>query len=667
MSRRRVPMGWLRGMALLGASFLATVVWVVWDEIHVEWRIFQARFSALEETTRAEESPAGEDERLGVQQIWLEDLGRVDRCTTCHAAIADSESGRDADHPLRSHPGAWIERHGPQRFGCTVCHGGQGAATTYRDAAHRAIPYWPEPMRSPELMEAGCGVCHRERNPRRAFWLATGRARIAESNCVACHDVPGFDKKDVRAPRLDGVGLKVAPAWLSMWIGDPRSYLPRSRMPDFRLDSREIDALAAFLSAERAVAPIMIATVDWSRADAERGGTLFRSSRCVTCHAVNGRGGVTGPELSRVASKASRAALFSFIENPHRHQPDTLMPRFRFRDEDLRDLAEFATTEWFDDTLGSAAIDLAPSDTASIAAGREVFVRRGCYACHSLASVPALAKIGPKLAGVGDRIVDMGFLDRQRIAPSLPNWIHTKLRAPETMARSARMPTFGFDPAAAASVSVALLSLRLSEPPPERLTNDPALVSYDPQGVIGALIRRYRCLSCHTVGGDGGALSTVALDVIGSQLHADHFTSFLINPFAVRVNLAERMPALNVAPDEASRLAAYFTTVFVDDGLDAAPLMPSGAAARGRELYQTLGCRACHAIEDGGGYVGPDLNGVGLRLRSGWTASWLRDPQKWKPGTLMTDYDVTDAQAADLTAYLLGFRRSPTAFTGGAQ
>jgi cytochrome c2 len=662
-----VPTGWLRGLSLLGASFLASVVWIVWDEIHVEWRLWQERLVSLEKTSRSTESPPGEDERMGIQQIWLKDLGRVDRCTTCHLAIADSALVRVAENPLRPHPGTWLEKHAPQRFGCTVCHGGQGDATSYRDAAHRAIPHWPEPMRSPDLMEAGCGVCHHERRPRRAFWLATGRTRIAESNCVACHDIPGFDVDDVRAPRLDGIGLKVSVKWLRRWLDDPRSYLPRSRMPNFRLNQTERNALAAFLSAERAVAPLEVASVDWDRADADRGGTSFRSSRCVTCHAVDGRGGTTGPELTRVASKATREAIFSFVKNPHHHQPDTLMPRFRFADEEIRDIVEHATTEWFDVALGTATTAPVPTDERSITAGRAVFVRRGCYACHSLASVPAPAKIGPKLSGVGDRIVDMSFLERQRIAPSLPNWIFTKLRAPETMARAARMPTFGFTPVEAASIDVALLGLRAAELSSERLTSDPPLLPYDPQGAIGALVRRYRCMSCHTVGGDGGTLSTVALDTIGSQLRPEHLESFLSNPFAVRVNVAERMPSLKITPDEASALTNYLTTVFIVDGLEKEPIIHSGAASRGREQYRTLGCRGCHAIEDGGGYVGPDLNGVGLRLRAGWLVSWLRDPQKWKPGVLMTGYDISDGQTVELAAYLLGFRRSPTAFAGGAQ
>ena len=137
--------------------------------------------------------------RRGCRQVWLPDLDRVDRCTSCHLGIATPER-RDAPQPFRAHPGRWLETHRPDRYGCTACHGGQGEATTFRGAAHQAIPDWPEPMASRELMEARCGTCHKERRPKGTDWLDRGRALMADRNCVACHEVPGHDLAEVRTP-----------------------------------------------------------------------------------------------------------------------------------------------------------------------------------------------------------------------------------------------------------------------------------------------------------------------------------------------------------------------------------------------------------------------------------------------------------------------------------
>ncbi len=110
------------------------------------------------------------------------------------------------------------------------------------------------------------------------------------------------------------------------------------------------------------------------------------------------------------------------------------------------------------------------------------------------------------------------------------------------------MPTFGFDQRQAAELAVALASLRLREMPVSRTTRDRALSFDEPQGEFGALVRRYRCLSCHSLAGAGGALSTVSLDRIGSQLRRDYIEAFLLEPVAVRVALAERMPKLGMTP-----------------------------------------------------------------------------------------------------------------------
>ena len=54
---------------------------------------------------------------------------------------------------------------------------------------------------------------------------------------------------------------------------------------------------------------------------------------------------MTGPALAGVATRLSEDEgldcdwLYSWIRDPHRLQPDTLMPRFRLADDEVRDLA----------------------------------------------------------------------------------------------------------------------------------------------------------------------------------------------------------------------------------------------------------------------------------------------------------------------------------------
>lgn len=89
----------------------------------------------------------------------------------------------------------------------------------------------------------------------------------------------------------------------------------------------------------------------------------------------------------------------------------------------------------------------------------------------------------------------------------------------------------------------------------------------------------------------------------------------------------------------------------------------AGSAARGAELFRTLTCANCHAIQ---GVVkrstaGPDLTHLASRRRLGSgivpntpenLRRWLVNPQDVKPGALMPNFKLNETQLDDLVAYL---------------
>jgi mono/diheme cytochrome c family protein len=355
--------------------------------------------------------------------------------------------------------------------------------------------------------------------------------------------------------------------------------------------------------------------------------------------------------LTRIGDKVRRDWLVSFLANPHRTQPDTPMLQYRLTADQIRDVAAFLLDEYrTTDTPESAA---PYQDPRAVAAGREVFLRRGCPSCHELPGLTESGRIGPSLAGIADRDPDELPYGSNVVRHTTENYLFLKVLMPDALGQPSSMPTFSFTPDQAAKIALALASMRKADLPASYVRNPPPPVPFRPAGPFGALVDRYRCLSCHSVGGYGGTLSTVPLDRIGSQLKPDYLVSYLLNPGAVRVSVEARMPVFHMLPEEAKLIADYLSTVFLDDELERydARFTPA-EIRRGQGLYDQLGCAACHQLGTVGGYVGPELSESGDRLKAGWVAAFLKAPERYKAGTLQPDYGLSDADTRALTAYL---------------
>ncbi len=95
------------------------------------------------------------------------------------------------------------------------------------------------------------------------------------------------------------------------------------------------------------------------------------------------------------------------------------------------------------------------------------------------------------------------------------------------------------------------------------------------------------------------------------------------------------------------------------------PAPPAGDAARGEELFNSIGCTGCHLRDAAGGrdrdpepfrLQGPNLIRLGSKVEAPWLFAWLRDPKRYAPQTLMPNLRLSEAEAADLTAFLLSSR-----------
>jgi mono/diheme cytochrome c family protein len=73
------------------------------------------------------------------------------------------------------------------------------------------------------------------------------------------------------------------------------------------------------------------------------GRTVFQSSGCARCHAIGGKGGRMGPDLSHVGAERSAKWIMDHVRNPQAHEPSSRMPAFegRMSDQNLQALGAY--------------------------------------------------------------------------------------------------------------------------------------------------------------------------------------------------------------------------------------------------------------------------------------------------------------------------------------
>ncbi len=645
-----------RTYAITCLLFLAVLAVSPLKNYFREWRAVQKDYNRMAATLPQRVRPAP----MALQQIWVRDLNRIDRCTSCHLGVADQKLAA-APQPFQTHPKV---AHDVENFGCTICHGGQGLATEYADA-HLPTTFWDEPVLPNRYLESSCGVCHKGASHTATAVLNRGRELIQKFNCVACHKLSGVEKNFV--PALDGIGSKVNRSWLVRWLKNPREFRPKTLMPDFFLADEEANLLADFLMSFKAFPEEMKldslpAIYHEKKADesfVNQGQTLFRLARCISCHAVEGRGGKQAPDLAKIASKANATWIYNYLKNPQRLQKHIEMPQYGFTDEQLAAVTAYIESEFVDWD--------APEDTSGVhepapnfyARGLQLFNQYNCGGCHALPSARVVENLGPELTNIGGKKLYEIDFGNAEIPRTLHDFIYTKLKTPRRFRETLRMPKYAFTEDELQAVTTALLAQREVALPSSYLVPEKSAGRYEPQGAVGEIIRKYACLGCHRINGRGEDIAP-DLSVVGSQLQPQWTERYFEVPYSLRPIVEERMPTLFIAKPEVKTLLDYFYSVLLDDSL----AVPNGVfdfspttLEKGKALFwEKYGCQSCHQIDGQGGYVGPPLDQSGERLQSAWIYRWLLDPQKYKPQTLEPRSGMSDDEAKAVTAYLMSLK-----------
>jgi cytochrome c oxidase cbb3-type subunit III len=148
---------------------------------------------------------------------------------------------------------------------------------------------------------------------------ATAGRRVFDAQCAWCHGAGG---EGGTGPNLHG-HLRHATTSSSI-VEIVMNGIAGTDMPSFRisLTDRSARQIAAY------VASLSRTPARPGPGNAERGGALYQSSGCASCHIVDGRGGVLGPVLTTIGAQRGPQYLREALVKPAAsHPPGYLVVR----------------------------------------------------------------------------------------------------------------------------------------------------------------------------------------------------------------------------------------------------------------------------------------------------------------------------------------------------
>jgi mono/diheme cytochrome c family protein len=632
-----------------------------------------------------------------IQQIVLNDfdrnnfdepVARVDRCTSCHAAI-DKAGFEDQPNPWKTHPqrALLLGKHPIEKFGCTPCHNGQGPAVNSPEEAHGNfydarghldnVDFIERPMNRAEKMEANCIKCHASvQHLEGAEEIARGEKLFEDLGCHGCHLTEGYEDlakvNGVTAvgPSLRRIGAKVDPAWLVRWVKNPHEFRARTRMPNFMFDEQQAMQIAAYLLSDTRQT-----SAEWlaahpapalNPADAARGKELVDSIGCRACHAltpdeVAGQLGANkdiAPNLSAIAEKTGAQWIYNWIRNPRGFSDVARMPSLRLSDDEARAITSYLVTLG-QKKPGPADLQTALADPGNAAAGEKLVRKYGCFGCHDIPGMENESRVGVELSAFGSKTKEeLFFGDRTDIPETWDDWTYNKLLTPRTYATKwieQQMPQFDL-----ADEDIKALRAFLSSRTDAKV---PVKYVYKGHGqdrlVAGRLlVARYNCTGCHVIEGTGGNIRrlyadqpTLAPPILqgeGDKVQGPWLFNFVKAPVPIRPWLKVRMPTFGLSDEEANTVVGYFEAldrvevpfVHIERAAFSRESVEAGKLLTSKDYFDCFSCHQRGAEKPQGPPEGwaPDLSRAHERLNPEWIVKWIHDPQKLMPGTKMPSF-----------------------------
>ena len=122
---------------------------------------------------------------------------------------------------------------------------------------------------------------------------------------------------------------------------------------------------------------------------------------------------------------------------------------------------------------------------------------------------------------------------------------------------------------------------------------------------------------------------------------------------------ATRMPEFGFNEKDLLGTTAYLLNVS-DKGYTLNEKFEGGDEEKGKKLFESVGCQACHTLNGKGEKHAPDLSNIGNKVSADWLVTWVGAPHSYNPKSKMPDLRLKKEQASDIAAYLIQFGKKET-------
>ncbi len=214
---------------------------------------------------------------------------------------------------------------------------------------------------------------------------------------------------------------------------------------------------------------------------------------------------------------------------------------------------------------------------------------------------------------------------------------------------------------------------RLEPIGPDHLYHQPGATPSNlfPRGEL--LVRALRCSACHRFGASDPPCPAPSLDRLSENIRPSWLVEWLTDQShgsedKTPGTLDRTMPRFGFSREDAEALTAY---LFDQSEQRPSPQIPErnaevlqGDAESGERLFLTVGCLACHRVDEHGSgsfFGGGDLSQVAAKRPEHFFAAWLADPGAINKNHHMPRFELADKERADIAAYLVAQKGQPTA------